>query len=33
VISKAIADLEHASGQPLLERSPHGVESISHAAR
>lgn len=30
VISKTIADLEHAVGQPLFDRSPHGVEPTSH---
>ena len=26
VVSKSVADLEHALGVPLLDRSPHGVE-------
>lgn len=30
VVSKAIADLEHAIGQSLFDRSPHGVEPTSH---
>ena len=30
VISKAIADLEHTIGQPLFDRSPHGVEPTSY---